>query len=813
MLSYFGSITVPGLERVTVFRDDEDSTQFYALPSTPRLARDDRGQLLLDLMIYARDVDKLPPEELEAQRGWLAASVELALTEEEHKKILDYLREMLKNESFGWFWRFLGLAAPNREPKLALPPQFVDGTCTLTVPNPGGTVAPLGTSKPSLISTNLVTIAGDLSQDSSELMRQAVLKGGLPIAASYSLTFLARIPSIKVEIHGNRSAFVSESINKFKTMGTTYHRYTLYSYWWWWDYYHWSVSWIEQYPKVNTTIEAHQREVKSISIKIDNSDFRNDPAAAEANKEFESMALKIFGDVCTSLLKDMSGQFDTLKKKLDAAVAEGKDPKEVTFGENELTAEFSDEVNITLERSSVIQVTKNPNGEVVHDLTPEEIQKSITYLDLSDPFFKELPVRVRANVNFERDPVYGLKVFLDYEQQDDRIPRLVKGSKTMLFTSADQVQSFRQILAKGADGAVKDTYHYWSEIIYKDTGQTIRVPASGVLDSRETELVISYRSLGFIQVALNLAPMPDNVVSVDVTLRYPRSNLPSATQKITLTKTTPTASFFTYTGHGGDPDPYRYSVTYVLADGQRMDLPEREERAEKLAISNPFEDTVSTTFVAQADFSVVDKVIVDATYLDKDNDLTLDHHAELASNGASSAWPTNLRDPAKLDFTYITTVLFKNGSSQQAGPTPGVLGQTVLAGTGGSAALEVLLVPNLSPDQPTAIVQLKYDDGGQVHQEQNYRVDNTQTALSFKVLLRDQSKRKYSYRIQLLATATKPAWDSDWLDSTDSVLIISPPAAPANPGVVPPPIGSPVPSPLTPAGPVTPDTPPIPPSG
>jgi hypothetical protein len=795
MLSYFGSITVPGLERVTVFRDDEDSTQFYALPSTPRLARDDRGQLMLDLMIYARDVDKLPPDQLEAQRGWLAASVELALTEEEHKKILDYLRELLKNEAQSWWWRIFNLAAPNREPKLALPPQFVDGTCTLTVPNPGGTVGPLGTSKPSLISTNLVTIAGDLSQDSSELMRQAVLKGGLPIAAMYSLSFLARIPSIKVEISGTRSAFIEETIDKFKTMGTTYHQHTLYSYWWWWDYYHWTVQWTEQYPKVNTTIEAHQREVKSISLKIDNSDFRNDPAAQQVNAEFEKMALEIFStNVVPSILKDMTAQFDSLKKQIEAAQPEAKeDPNKVVFGKEKLTADFSDTINITLERSSVIQVTKNPNGEVVHDLSPEEIKKAVTYLDLSDPFFKELPVRVRANVNFERDPVYGLKVFLDYEQQDDRIPRLVKGSKTMLFTSADQVQSFRQILAKGADGAVKDTYHYWSEIIYKDTGQTIRVPPSGVLDSRETELVISYRSLGFIQVALTLAPMPDNVVSVDVNIRYPRSNLPSASQKITLTKAQPTASFFTYTGHAGDPDPYRYSVTYVLSDGQRMDIPEREERAEKLAISNPFEDTVNTTFVAQADFSVVDKIIVDATYVDKDNDLSMDHHAELPSNGASSMWSANLRNPAKLDFTYTTTVLFKNGSSQQAGPTPGLLGQTVLAGTGGAAALEVLLVPNLSPDQPTAIVQVKYDDGGQVHQEQNFRVDNTQTALTFKVLLHDPAKREYGYRIQLLGTATKPAWDSGWLTSTDSVLLVQPPPGGTNPGVVPP---------VTPAQPV-----------
>jgi len=792
MLSYFDSITVPGLEHITVYRDDENAAQFYALPSTPRLARDDNDRLLLDLLIYARDVDKLPPEDLEAQRGWLAASVELAITEEEHTKILEHLREVMKSERSGIFYRFFGLSPANTEPRLTLPPQFVDGKVTLDVPTAGGASTALATSKPSLISTNIATISGNLSQDSSELIRQTVLKGGLPLVANYELTYLARIPSIKVRMHGTRSAFISESMNRYQTTGVKYHQNT----WgWFWGWYWFTYRWAETYPKTNTTITSHQSDVKSISIEIDTSDFRDDPASQTALAEFEKMAITIFStNVVPSILKDISTQVDALKKKLTDAAggAEGEDPnKELPFGLSELTADITDTIDITMEKSSVIRVTKNPNGTLAKDLTEQDIKAAISYIDLSDPYFRELPVRVRANVNFERDPVYGLKVFLDYDQTDDRIPRAVKGSKTMLFTSADQVQSFRQILARGSDGKVKDTYSYWSEIIYKDTGQTIRVPASGSLQSRETELVISYRSLGFIQVALTLAPMPPEVVSVDVMLRYPRSNLPTATQKITLTKEKPTASFFTYTGHSGDPDPYRYAVTYVLADGQRMDIPEREERAEQLGISNPFEDTVTTTFVANADFGIVDKIIVDAKYVDEANDLNLDHHAELTSNGASSPWLTSLRNPAKLDFTFNTLVLFKNGSSQQNGPIQDALGHSVKVGTGGSSALEVLLVPNLDAAHPTAIVQLEYhDEANQVHQSQNFRVDNSQTALTFKVLLSDPAKRTYRYRVQLLATASAAGWDSGWMDATDTVLIVQPPVV----------IPQPVPTPTPPTG-------------
>jgi hypothetical protein len=83
MLSYFNSITVPGLEHITVFRDDEDATQFCAMPSTPRLARDNHGRLLLDLSFpleLAKDgTAELIFEPVEPQEGdwWNAVLVDL----------------------------------------------------------------------------------------------------------------------------------------------------------------------------------------------------------------------------------------------------------------------------------------------------------------------------------------------------------------------------------------------------------------------------------------------------------------------------------------------------------------------------------------------------------------------------------------------------------------------------------------------------------------------------------------------------------------------------------------------------------------
>jgi hypothetical protein len=800
MLSFYDSLTVPGLESVTIYRDDEDACRFYVMPATPRLARDDQGQLLLQLMIYARNVDTLPPEELEAQRGWIAASVELRLTDAEMEQVRTYLKEIVNTGRFLWFARFYSLDLSPREPKITLPAEWISGDVSLSMPAPGGS-STITTSKPSLIGTNVATLAGDLSQDASELARQGVLKGGLPMAVNYTnLTFAARIPSITVRIHGDRSSFMSEAVKRYEVVHTE-HIHTYEEYWgglisFTYDYY-------RRWTTPGVTVKQFQQDTQSITLDIDDSDFRTDPDSVAIRGKFEEMAIKIFTEsVVPSIMKGAEEQFKAARDALAKTQDPTKPPPDVSS--TEITSTVTGSVDITFSKSAVVQIAKNPNGALAKDLTPEEITKAVTYLDLSNPYFKELFLRVHANVNFEQDPVYGLKVNVEYDQQDDQIPLPVKGAKSMLFTTADDVKTFRQILARGTDGKTKDEYRYFSEIIYKETGQTIRVPASGFLTGTGSELIISYRSLGFVKVAVTLGPQPAEVVSVRIAFTYPRSTAQSANQTIELTTASPTGRYFTYTGHDGDPDPYTYAVTYVLADGQQMDVAPQTDRSEALGIGNPFEGRTTATFVAQGDFSVVDKVIVDASYEDTDNDLRLTHHTELATNAASDAWSVALRDPQKTGFSYRTTVLFKNGSSEQHGPTPAVLGETVLVGVGATAALEVLLVPNIDDRLYTsAIVQMEYHDPAGGTQTQSYQLTNSTAPPVFRVLLKDAAARTYRFRIQLLALGNGQPWDSGWRDGTDSVLLVradapaTPPAPPATPPVTPPATPPPTP-PVTP---------------
>ena len=776
MLSFFDSFTVPDLPKFTIHCDDEKPDRYYVVPSEPRLARDEDGRPLLDLMIYARDADKLPPEDLEAQRGWVAVSVELGMTDEEAATIRDYIKSGRFADRRQWFRRFFrfgGGDAP--EPKISLPPEWVGGTAALQLPAPGGT-STLVTSRPSLLGTNVVTLSGDLSQDASELLRRSVLAGGLPMTATYQdLTYVARIPAITVEIHGDRSAFLSETIKKYQVTHSQLNSTTVDLGFIEWTRSYWS-SWTENH----STLSEFSSETQTITMKVDAGDFRTSPEATAALAKFEEMALNIFStNVVPSIMRDVSAQFQAAKDALNGPADTPPPPTQIST----LTQSITGSVDLNLSKSAVIQVVKNPNGMVAKTLTADEIKSVVDYVDLSDPYFKELRLRVQANVNFESDPVFRLTVTVLYDEVDASTGQNRKGSKTFAFDSADQVQTFRQILARGPDGATVNRYRYYSEIFYKETGEQIRVPATGTLESSSTELIVSYRDLGFVKVAITMAPMPPRVVSARVLVHCPASTRPSAKQTFELTVATPTATYFTYTGTGpgdGDTPPYTVDVTYVLDDGQQMSLPQRTDTSATLVVSNPFEAAATTTFVAQADFSIVDKVIVDATYNDAANDLTLRFHGELTSNGGSTAWQTVLRDPQATAFSYVTTVLYKSGASntsQQA--VAATLGGTVLVGVGAVAALEVLLVPNLAPAE-FAVVQLEYRTAdGTVAQSQNFRVSNTDVSQTFRVLLADPSRRGYRYRYQIVGGTTP--FDSGWQDATDTVLMVTRPAGTSTP--------------------------------
>ncbi|MEM9904058.1 MAG: hypothetical protein AAF921_03425 [Cyanobacteria bacterium P01_D01_bin.44] len=734
MLSLYDTIKVPDVDYVLIHRDDEDPAQFYMVTDRPTIAVDDDNNPLLTFILYARDLDNLGPEDSEIQRAYLSLTTQAAVSDQDEQKIRQYLKRLV---------RF--------NPKLSYPPAFIDGSVEFVTFNEDLVRFSTGSKQPSLIGANLASFSQQFSQEGSEVFRQSVEQGVIPAIVNYSLTYLARIPAVSIHIHGNRRDFYEE-LKRHTIVTHTKKK-------------NGKVVYKKTWPEIGSLKEF--RDIfHSLTIDIDSGDFRDEDPNSDLTQKLETMA---FGILETNILPSF---FETAFTPATEEQSSNKWLKEVE-------KEMEGEIDVHINKRDVIQKRINPNAQLSEILTPEQIKRATIYVDASQQFFQELDVTVNANVNFEDDPVYALKVFLDYDQQDDVRNVRVKKAKEYLFKNAGDVHRFRQIMAKNSDGSPKDIYQYWSELVYKNTGETIRIPNTGTIEARERQLVISYQRLGFKKVTIALGAMPEVVDAVRVNIRYPGSNASSAKQSFELTRDNPLAVFFTYTGHSGPPRDHVYDLVYVLKDGQQMETREQRDNAETLTIPNPFEQSKSTRFLAQADFSVIDKVIVDAIYRDQRNDYEATHHAELMSNGETSGWTFSLRDPNLTRFTYNIIIVYQDGSSEEKTDVEGELGDTIPVGTGGVEALEVQVDAGLVDwDKYRRIfVYLEYEDpGNNLKQDEILRFSaDSDDFVMWKVLLRDSDKTSFRHKLRYFGAESGDNFEGTWQETDDPVLVLEEP--------------------------------------
>jgi hypothetical protein len=754
MLSLYDPIVVPGVDRVVLHRDDERTNRFYLVTDKATLVRDEGGAPLFTFMLYARDVDKLAADDREVERGYLALSTQVAVSAADQQTILAHLRGKLADEQARQR-PFLGRPLTTTEPELAYPPLWIDGTAELVTVPADMTPFSAGSKEPSLVGANVAVFAQQLDQEGAEFMRQSLLQGKAPALVNYKLHYAARIPSIKIRITGDRAAFYEEVKKHYSYVSWAQTN----THFWWYD-----IRTLQEIRTTITSTDSWDSTFQSLTMTVEDSDFR-DGADTDVKQKLTDLAFAVLKDtVLPSFFADEWAPSDA--------------EKETGFTHNSTGT-----VDITFEQSSVIPQGVNPAGILGQELSAADVAANTVWIDLSQLAFPELDVTVNANVDFAADPLYALKVFLSYDAVDETRedparpgshPR-VKAAKELTFRSADTPGRWRQVLAKAADGAPKDTYQYWSELVYKDTGKRIRVPATGMLDTQERQLIISYARLGFVKVDLLLGSLPPAVESVDVAMRCPTATGSDAAQTFTLTREQPTGSYFTYTGQDAETTPYFYTVTHNLAGGQRMELPEQSSTAATLTITNPFQFSVTTHFVAAGDFSQLAEIVLDAHYEDGRNDFRQDFHAELAKAGASADWLLQLRDPDRREFTYVASVLRTDGTRVELPPTTTRLGGSVFVGTGGVAPLTVSVINTVDwATYKVAVVSLRYDDDtAKLHQSKEFvlRPGDT-TDPEWLILLQDPAQDTFQYRVRLVGIKAADSSDTGWQSSTDPIVMV-----------------------------------------
>lgn len=751
MLSLFDSFVVPGVEYVTIYKDDQDANLYYMLPEYPRMSLAGDGGPQFNLVIFARDFHLFKDAaadlaSTETEGGLITMTTELSVTEDDQTKIRNYIagggyrsfRSIFVSPEIFHF----ELVQPQADAIRLSYPVWVDGKVQFTLIPAGGDTfvkATAGSDKPSLMGSNLANYQALLGQEGVGLFNDMVGKGWTPGMVSYGVTFLARIPSLTVDVTGSMQDTFQNIRDNFCS-----------PYWWYGRlYYRWVVPFND--------LQQIRNKIASLTINVNATNFPSDnpdkSIASDVEQKLTDLAMDVIKDFLTNQFFTTFNQLgaqDSSSSSNGSSSSDGSPPTENLILKN-FEQQQTNQIDFHIKYNENVPVTKNPSRALLDIIPADQVSKRIIQADLSQPYFQILDITVRVTADYQTDPIAAIKVHVEYDQTDETGGGRKTQNQEFGFLTGQEVFRFQQVMAKAADGSPKDTYTYWSEIQYKASEQTDKTTPQTVNDRI---LIIGYNQLNCIRVQASWGAIPaDTIDRVAVHFNYPdpKLNLATAQKDVSLTPSAPVDTWFTYTG--GNPSiEYEYQVSYFMASGQRIDVPAQKGTSSTLVVNSPFEDTLSVTFVPQGEFPPTNTVMVSTRYADSSGYTQTAVH-QFTSLSDTWTWVVRLHDKAQRAFQYKTDVTYTDGSSDQGEWVAGTEGTILVGAPGGRKIMEVDVIPamlDLQKQWKLVIVKLKYEDSANnVSQDKVFEITaaNAGDQLAWKFPIMDPKQQKYSYEV------------------------------------------------------------------
>ncbi len=185
---------------VTVYPDSDSDSVFYAIPDVPRLRYGSDGKPVFIFLKYREDASTIKDGSSRGG-GYVQFDCELSVPQAQLADITADLQD--------WVNHLYMARGDSHPPKVQLStPTYVDDDKTdvqlLTMqPKPDGSgmiTNIMGAGKPSLIGSNIASVALELTQRGAALMWQAFQMATLPIAVVYDIKFLAQIPTLNMHL-------------------------------------------------------------------------------------------------------------------------------------------------------------------------------------------------------------------------------------------------------------------------------------------------------------------------------------------------------------------------------------------------------------------------------------------------------------------------------------------------------------------------------------------------------------------------------------------------------------------------------------
>lgn len=772
------------LDDLVVFRDDEDARKFYVLPDQPIIPVDENGEPEFLFIRYIRDLEHVDPEDAPGA-GYVQFRTVLSIAPDRKARVVSALTARLQEEKAQGH-KPLGLTITSTEPLLASP-LWTKGEVSLATFQVGeaGLVRHATGSAPADLAGDLgASFRLDLDADGAEIFWSAFKTYGqqVPILITYQLAYKARV-SARMTIRARRE-IVHRQIWKYAQpyVLATQHfpRYVKLA--------HTGALTAAALPALRARAAAPvvamidplilRRAVQEAMInnEIEVRIETDQAAGGEEEAKVRELMFKVASEVLSDRLIPALFGVDTYPGAANEQdrttsqllrVPDGSSP-----GDN---ASF----DLTLDHQTTIERVVNPNGPIALAVRDEAaLADCFRELRLSDSFFKDMRLTVStAGVNFERDGIDRIHVWIRYDQVDDQHPARahVRHQFDGAITSETMPLAFRFDLARSAGGGHKRGYEYRTKVYYRQGPPS--PPGDGPwLPSADRMLIITPAVVGAIRVDAVLTA-GSAFESARVALHHEADGRAYDTA-LELTPETSRKTWFQYTGapraSNATPAPpvYTYEVRYRRADGEIV-MPRRESRSEVLEIGSPFGRTLAYALLPRGSFDGISAIAGELVYEDAAHGYSVRRPFRLQSLAEAATFEIPAVSGGPGTATWSARIIYSDGRVSDLGTASGPPGTYAL---GGGSALSVQVLPDLidfEADVQLALVELAYDDPAHgIAERKTLTFSKTaKDAQTWIVARQDATRSTYDARIRYIAyDRTKNS--EVQLDDTDQQVLV-----------------------------------------
>ncbi|MEM7481957.1 MAG: hypothetical protein AAF481_12350 [Acidobacteriota bacterium] len=773
MLSVMDPVELEGLQ---IFRDDEDPRKFYPLPDQPVIPADDEGNAEFLFIKYLKEVDSLTDDE-EAGGGFVMFRSVLHLDEERRERVIEGLRTRLEQEKAAGEKPF-GHKITNTEPILASP-LWSDGEVSLAtfqVSDTGLVRHATETVRPDLAGDLGASMTLELDDTGTEIFWSAFEDRDqqIPIVVSYDLTYKARV-SATMKIHAERSVIerrVWSQARPYKLVRRPRAR------------------WVRMAhqgalnPAVIATLMARsqhpvramirtRRLRESIRQAILEQEIRVEIDTDESGGGDSSVQQSLF-TLATEVLTErvIPAMFGDAQPGAD-----DEDDESGSFDLLEVSADDPGMVfDLQLDSRQTIDRKVYPNGPI-HLLLddPDAVASSFRELRLTDGFFSLMQVAVSTSgVNFERDGIASIQVFLEYEQRDEKNPARpwVRRNKDVVLKSEEDAAHWRTDTARRADGSHIRSYRYKTKVRYLDGPDT----ESEWRETTDQKLLITPQAMEALRVELALTATSDVVESARLDLRHRTPSGKQFTKTLELTPGGERATWFQHTGElvGDDLQGPEYEVQATYRTGStELVVPWAATRDRTLEIPSPFRQRLTYILRPQGSFEGVSGIAGDLLYEDPQHQYKVRQTFHLGSLAEVAEIAVPVLEGGPETARWEARKLFADGSSEDLGGGEAVPGTVWIGGAddGSVAFLDVQVLPDLldfEGDVQLAVVTLTHGD-----ESDSFTFSKANAApQSWRVTLDPDLEPAYDARIRYIAYDRAQSSNVELAGQTDQILVL-----------------------------------------